>query len=641
MKKIALFCVALAAAVLTGCTKDNPLDDSPWEFEQYGDVSVHPGDNFYQYVSGNGLNGPGSDSWAMFGIWGGQEEEFTKRLYSDGEGSIDVVARLIQLQNEPEEDCLAKAIPETQKRLATIGNMKDISELPDELARLAGMGNMLITLRGQVVDGRAFIMCPQATVMGMLEEVTPDRLEKLGIDQEEYARRFALAQEMDRLIMDRIAQYGAESDSELDANDPDDALRLRAIIKDRKAATKAYGDVATRLGEAVGNQNPMFMPVDDVSIAFFDVMDELENGDLECANAYFWCIELAYEASVIFSRESIPPVFLPVLIPSLYMTANHYFCDNYVKVENLQRNREVFEELRTSMTECLDRIDWMSGGTKDEAKKKIAAMEYSDGILDWSRYEATMPQAQDFCSALLELRAEYNRKTAAFSGEFYDLDNIIAIEYMAPLFSTEAYSANAFYIPSSNLMFVAPSSSIVMDMNKDFPLLAYVIGHEMCHGFDSDGALYDETGNLRDWWAIDDKLQFKAKQEQMVNIFNNYNVYGEIFCDGKKTLTENMADLGGLEITWHAAMKRLRRQYSGEALREMERRFFMSYAVMMTKYQSNGDKVKQATSTDVHAIQEYRVNGIVNNIDAWYGVFDVTRGRQFWLSPENRVHLYL
>ncbi len=640
MRKFTLFCIAMAAASLMGCTKDTPLDDKPWEFEQYGDGSVHPGDNFYRYVSGNGLNGPGSDSWAMFGIWGGQEEDFTSKMYSP-DGPIDVVARLLQLQNEPEEDYLAKAIPEARKRLAAIGNMKDISELPDELARLAGMGNMLITLRGQVVDGRAFVICPQATVMGMLDEVSPESLEKIGIDPEEYAHRFALAQEIDRIIMDKIARLGAESSSRLDADNPDDAMKLRAIINDSRAATRSGGGVAAKFGEAVGNRNPMFMPVDDVSIVFFDVMDELKDSDVDRANAYFWCIELAYEASVIFSRETIPPVFLPVLIPNLYMNANHYFCDNYVNVDNLQRNREVFEELRTSMAECLDRIDWMSSGTKAEAKKKIAAMEYSDGILDWSRYEATMPQAQDFCSAILELRAEYNRKTAAFSGEFYDLDNIIAIEYMAPLFSTEAYSANAFYIPSCNLMYVAPSSSIVMDMNKDFPLLAYVIGHEMCHGFDSEGSNYDEMGNLRNWWAIDDKLQFKAKQDQMVTIFNNYNVSGDIYCDGQKTLTENMADLGGVEITWHAAMKRLRLQYSGEALREMERRFFKSYAVMMTKYQSNDDRIKQATSADVHAIHEYRVNGIVNNIDAWYGAFDVTRGRQLWLSPENRVHLYL
>ncbi|MCQ2143438.1 MAG: hypothetical protein MJY56_05160, partial [Bacteroidales bacterium] len=134
-------------------------------------------------------------------------------------------------------------------------------------------------------------------------------------------------------------------------------------------------------------------------------------------------------------------------------------------------------------------------------------------------------------------------------------------------------------------------------------------------------------------------LEFKAMQEQMVNTFNQYYVSGETFADGKKTLDENMADLGALEISWYACEKRLKGLYSGEALKDHERRFFRSYAWFWAKYMTDAEKEKMVRG-DEHSIYDLRVNGIVNNIDSWYDLFDVKRGDKLYLSPSRRVEFW-
>ena len=291
------------------------------------------------------------------------------------------------------------------------------------------------------------------------------------------------------------------------------------------------------------------------------------------------------------------------------------------------------------MAERIGQSEWMSPYTKAIAREKIDAMECHTGILDWSKYEADMPVSGDFCSALHEIGRSYVSKLMANSGDNTSLDHIIASLYIMTTGGSRAYTANAFYIQTVNAMCILPSTSILMDMNTEFPFLTYIIGHEMCHGFDANGANFNARGELGDWWAIDDRLVFKKKQEQLIGIFNQYYVDGLTFCNGAKTITEDMADLGGMEIAWITTSRELEEKYGGEELQEMKRRFFKSYAVFYAKYTSIEEKLKLVEEDD-HTLNEYRVNGIVNNIDDWYQLFDVTPDSKYYLAPERRVYLW-
>ncbi|MBQ0080915.1 MAG: hypothetical protein KBS95_05140 [Alistipes sp.] len=311
----------------------------------------------------------------------------------------------------------------------------------------------------------------------------------------------------------------------------------------------------------------------------------------------------------------------------------------YVKPECGIRNKEIFEALRSTMSERIELSQWMTPYTKAAAKKKIDAMECHTGIVEWSRYEADMPVSDDFCSAMHEVGRSTISKLMAISGEYTNLDHIVASFYMNPMGSFHAYSANSFYLSNFNAMIILPSTSLLMDMNPEIPFLYYIIGHEMCHGFDANGSSFNERGELGDWWSIDDKLVFKKKQEELIAIYNQYYVDETIFCNGAKTIAEDMADLGGLEIAYYTISKELESKFTGKNLLEMKRRFFKIYAILYAKYLSPTEKV-ELVKEDNHSLNEYRINGIVNNIDDWYQLFDVTPKRKFYLSPQRRVYLW-
>lgn len=129
------------------------------------------------------------------------------------------------------------------------------------------------------------------------------------------------------------------------------------------------------------------------------------------------------------------------------------------------------------------------------------------------------------------------------------------------------------------------------------------------------------------------------KQEQLIGIFNQYYVGGNTFCNGANTITEDMADLGGMEITYYTVLRLLEEKYSGNELLEMKHRFFKSYAILYASYDSIESKIEQV-GKDVHSPNEYRINGIVNHIDDWYRLFEVTPERKFYLAPERRVCLW-
>lgn len=187
--------------------------------------------------------------------------------------------------------------------------------------------------------------------------------------------------------------------------------------------------------------------------------------------------------------------------------------------------------------------------------------------------------------------------------------------------------------------YVKPEYLTGQGMNPDFPFLTYVIGHELCHGFDANGANFNARGELGDWWSIDDRLVFRKKQEQLIGIFSQYYVGGVTFCNGVRTITEDMADLGGLEIAYYTSTRELEGKFGGEELLEKKRRFFKTYAILYAKHSSLEEKIR-LVEEDEHTLNEFRINGIVNNIDEWYQLFDVTPERKFYLSPERRVYLW-
>jgi hypothetical protein len=172
-------------------------------------------------------------------------------------------------------------------------------------------------------------------------------------------------------------------------------------------------------------------------------------------------------------------------------------------------------------------------------------------------------------------------------------------------------------------------------MAWNYGSIGATIGHELCHAFDSDGRRYDEHGDLRNWWTQADAKEYKAKASKIMKLFDETE-YRNMAVNGKNTLVENIADLGGLRF----ALEGLK-SYMGRALKRDEvQEFFTAYAVSW-RSKERRKKAEQLLEMDVHSPPMLRVNLIVPHFDEWYEAFDVGSDHPNFIPPEKRVQFFL
>jgi endothelin-converting enzyme/putative endopeptidase len=168
----------------------------------------------------------------------------------------------------------------------------------------------------------------------------------------------------------------------------------------------------------------------------------------------------------------------------------------------------------------------------------------------------------------------------------------------------------------------------------NYGAIGAIIGHEISHSFDDQGSQFDAQGRLRDWWTKEDMEHFKAASHKLVEQYNAYKPYQDLAVNGQLTLSENLADLAGLEASYDA----YRAAAGKNATQETDRQFFTGYA------QSWRTKAREAAErrgilTDGHAPPKYRT-ATVRNLDAWYKAFDVQPGQALYLPPDERVRVW-
>ena len=315
----------------------------------------------------------------------------------------------------------------------------------------------------------------------------------------------------------------------------------------------------------------------------------------------------------------------------------------YVETIDKAAKKEVtdmYEELRGVFRGRIQNNSWMGDATKAKAIEKLDAIIF---ICGWpenfhTEWEATVPTGKSFYEMVCNLFTQYSdiiKKLVGLTSE----DAFHYCEWM----QVPAYTANAFYNEKNNSINILACNLIppIYDKNQqafyNYAVLgATTIGHEMTHGFDAIGSQYDAIGKKADWWDPQDKAVFKEKQDQMINHFDKLEYMPGVYCDGEKTLSENIADLGGLEIAYEAYMNKVstttrsKRQY-------LAREFFRAFADAW-RQNATPEKMKKY-ETDVHAAPKLRVNGNVCLTDAWYRVFDITEGHMY-LAPDERIQIW-
>ena len=309
----------------------------------------------------------------------------------------------------------------------------------------------------------------------------------------------------------------------------------------------------------------------------------------------------------------------------------------YFPPESKAKMQELVANLRAALSERIDSLEWMTPETKSRAHEKLATFTPKIGYPDqWKDYSALQIRRDDLIGNV--------RRAAEWRWQYQvaRLDKPVDRQewQMTP------QTINAYYNPLNNEI-VFPAAILqppFFDPNADAAVnyggIGAVIGHEIGHGFDDQGRKFGPDGGLKDWWTQQDADVFKGRVTRLVNQFSAFEALPGLHVNGANTIGENIGDLGGLNMAYHAYHLSLKGKpapvidgLSGD------QRFFLSWAqVWRTKIRDG--QLREFVMSDVHSPPYFRVNGPLPNINEWYDAFNVHPGDKLYIKPEDRVSIW-
>jgi putative endopeptidase len=320
---------------------------------------------------------------------------------------------------------------------------------------------------------------------------------------------------------------------------------------------------------------------------------------------------------------------------SLGEAIGQLYVKEFFPPEAKQRMIELVDNLRKSLDQRIENLTWIGTDTKIEAQAKLEKMNVKVGYPDkWRDYSGLKITEDSYVMNILN------------SGSFefvYEMNKI-----GKPVDRTEwlmtPQTVNAYYEPSKNEI-VFPAGILqppFFNMNADDAVnyggIGLVIGHEMTHGFDNMGRQFDKDGNLRDWWTAEDVKAFNEHTQILVDEYNKFEVLDSLFINGKLTLGENIADLGGATVAYNAYQLSLQGKPAVEPIDGFtgNQRFFLSFA-QIWRNNMKEQQLRKRVLTDEHSPARYRVNGTVFNMPEFYAAFpEVKSGDKLFREEATR-----
>ncbi len=323
---------------------------------------------------------------------------------------------------------------------------------------------------------------------------------------------------------------------------------------------------------------------------------------------------------------------------SLGEAVGQLYVQKFFPPEAKKRMSDMVTNLKAALANRISNLSWMTEVTKKEALAKLEKITVKIGYPDkWIDY-STLEIGTDSYYANLRNSSRFEvKRNLAKIGKPVDR----AEWGMTP------QTVNAYYNPNMNeIVFPAailqpPFFFMDADDAVNYGAIGMVISHEMTHGFDDQGRQYDKEGNLNDWWTKEDADKFNENTKVLVNQYNNYVILDSLHVDGELTLGENIADMGGINISYDALMKAL----SGKDLNAKidgftpEQRFFLSYAQVWRANVREKETMRRLKE-DVHSPGDARVNGIVYNHPAFYKAFNIQPTDKRYIAPEKRANIW-
>ncbi|MCD7926231.1 MAG: M13 family metallopeptidase [Bacteroides sp.] len=313
------------------------------------------------------------------------------------------------------------------------------------------------------------------------------------------------------------------------------------------------------------------------------------------------------------------------------------YVQKYFPAAAKERMQHLVKNLQTALGERITNLEWMGDSTKQKAIEKLNAFTVKVGYPDkWKDYSTLEIKNDSYWENMVRASQWQLADELSRIGKPVDKDEWL----MTP------QTVNAYYNPTTNEI-CFPAGILqppFFDMNADdafnYGAIGVVIGHEMTHGFDDQGRQYDKEGNLNDWWTATDAENFKERAQVMVDFFNNIEVLPGLHANGEITLGENIADHGGLKVSYQA-FKAATKDAPLPVVDGFtpEQRFFLAYSNVWAA-NTREEMIRMLTRMDVHSLAQWRVNGALPHIQEWYDAFGITEGDSLYIAPEKRVSIW-
>ena len=322
---------------------------------------------------------------------------------------------------------------------------------------------------------------------------------------------------------------------------------------------------------------------------------------------------------------------------SLGEVVGQMYVEKYFPAAAKERMVTLVKNLQPSLGERIKELEWMSEPTKEKALDKLAAFHVKIGYPDkWKDYSALEIKDDSYWANIERANLWDFNEMIAKAGKPVDKDEWL----MTP------QTVNAYYNPTTNEI-CFPAAILqppFFDMNADdaanYGAIGVVIGHEMTHGFDDQGRQYDKEGNLKDWWTEEDAKKFDERAQVMVNFFDSIEVAPGVHANGRLTLGENIADHGGLQVSFQA-FKKAMKQTPLEVVDGFtpEQRFFLAYANVWAG-NIRPEEILRLTKLDPHSLGKWRVDGALPHIGKWYEAFNITEQDSMFVPKDKRVTIW-
>ncbi|MBO4455937.1 MAG: M13 family metallopeptidase [Bacteroidales bacterium] len=392
--------------------------------------------------------------------------------------------------------------------------------------------------------------------------------------------------------------------------------------------------------------------------SYFDGLNELfKTTDLESLKAYVLCQFINgstdalsddfYTASWEFfshqmagAQEQRPRWKRAMQVPNgiLGEAVGKMYVERYFPESAKQKMVDLVENLRVALGQHIETLDWMSDETKAKALEKLSTFTVKVGYPDkW----------KDYSTLVIDPENTYYENLRQASA-WYVQDNLSKLG--KPTDKTEwgmtPQTVNAYYNPTTNeICFPAgilqkPFFDPNADEAVNYGGIGVVIGHEMSHGFDDQGSMFDANGNMVNWWTDEDKAKFAALGEKLVAQFNEVEILPGLMANGAYTLGENIGDHGGLSIAYTAMENAIAGKDPGliDGFTPAQR-FYLSYGKIWAQNITDQEKAR-LTNLDVHSLARNRVNVSLRNFQTFFDAFDIKEGDPMFRPEEERVHIW-